>query len=383
MVEKIIFVDDEQHVLDSMTRQLRKRFEVLTATSGAMALQVFKEESPIAVIVSDMRMPGMDGIQLLSQVKDAYPETIRLMLTGNADQETAMEAANKGQIFRFLTKPCPAAALITSLALAVRQHRLVTGEKELLDKTLKGCVKVLSEILTLTDPVTFSSSRRVKTVVVALAELLGVKAVWKYEVASLISQIGCISLPSTILRNRQVGRKLDDDENTMFTNHPRIGASLLENIPRIQDVVEMIANQLVSYDDLTANETLDENVKLGAQLLKIANDYDLLLFQGSNPDEAIRKMKKSQGRYDPRILSLLPKIKKVQRNRVISHIAVKDITVGMVAEEDIIAKNGTMLTPKGQEISWAILQGLHNFSRKVGVQEPICVRLPDILSENK
>ncbi|WP_457577163.1 response regulator, partial [Desulfomarina sp.] len=118
--ETILFVDDEVNVLQSMKRQLRKRFTVLTSESRADALALLKKQGPVAVIVSDMRMPGMDGIQLLSQVKALYPDTVRIMLTGNADQETAVEAVNTGQIFRFLTKPCSMSVLVSSLALALR-----------------------------------------------------------------------------------------------------------------------------------------------------------------------------------------------------------------------------------------------------------------------
>ena len=135
MSDKILFVDDEENILQSIKRELRKRFEVFTACGGTEALDVLRKDGPFAVIVSDMRMPVMDGIQLLTTVKDIYPETVRLMLTGNADQETAIEAVNKGAIFRFLNKPCPTPTLAMALALAVRQYRLITAEKELLNKT--------------------------------------------------------------------------------------------------------------------------------------------------------------------------------------------------------------------------------------------------------
>ena len=121
MTDKILLVDDEPSILQSMQRQLRKRFKIVVAESGDEALAALKSKGPFAVIVSDMRMPGMDGVQLLSKVKDIFPDTVRIMLTGNADQETASEAVNAGQTFRFLTKPCSTAVLATSLALAVRQ----------------------------------------------------------------------------------------------------------------------------------------------------------------------------------------------------------------------------------------------------------------------
>ena len=376
MEEKILFVDDEQHVLDSITRQLRKRFTTRTATSGKAALEMLKDEGPFAVIVSDMRMPGMDGVQLLTQVKDAYPDTVRLMLTGNADQETATEAVNKGQIFRFLNKPCSTANLVTSLALAQRQFRLITAEKELLDQTLKGSIKVLSELLSMANPIAFSSGRRIKSVVVNLAKSLELDNLWKFEIAALISQIGCISLPSSILSKRQAGKELDGDEADMFANHPKVGAALLDNIPRIEEIVKMIEIQLTPYEQLAEVDDLDEEISLGAQILRISSDYDLLLIQGNSHSEAVQHLKKHKELYNPDMITMMKKMRVTENESVILHVAVKDISIGMIAENDIIAKNGAMLTPKGQEITWPVLQGLQNFSQKVGVQEPVCVRHP-------
>lgn len=376
MEEKILFVDDEQHVLDSITRQLRKRFATRTATSGKAALEILKDEGPFAVIVSDMRMPGMDGVQLLTQVKDAYPDTVRLMLTGNADQETATEAVNKGQIFKFLNKPCSTANLVTSLALAQRQFRLITAEKELLDQTLKGSIKVLSELLSMANPIAFSSGRRIKSVVVNLAKTLELDNLWKFEIAALISQIGCISLPSSILSKRQAGQELDEDEAKMFTNHPKVGAALLDNIPRIEDIVKMIEIQLTPYEQLIEDDDLDEEISLGSQILRIASDYDLLLIQGNSHAEAVQHLKKNKELYNSDMITMLKKMRVGEKESVVLHVAVKDISIGMIAENDIVAKNGAMLTPTGQEITWPVLQGLQNFAQKVGVQEPVCVRQP-------
>ena len=224
MTEKILFVDDEENILQSIKRELRKRFDIYTAEGGALALETLKNNGPFAVIVSDMRMPVMDGIQLLSTVKDLYPDTVRLMLTGNADQETAIEAVNKGQIFRFLNKPCPTSVLVTAIALAQRQYRLITAEKELLDKTLKGTITVLSELLSLANPIAFSSGLRIKNLVVHLAEQLHLPNLWQFEIAALMSQIGCVTLPHDILNKFYAGQPLDPEEEAMYRNHPQVGA---------------------------------------------------------------------------------------------------------------------------------------------------------------
>jgi response regulator RpfG family c-di-GMP phosphodiesterase len=337
-------------------------------------LQILKDEGPFSVIVSDMRMPGMDGVQLLSTVKDLYPDTVRLMLTGNADQGTAIEAVNKGQIFKFLNKPCSTAILVPSLALAQRQYRLITAEKELLDKTLKGSVKVLSELLSLSNPTAFSCGYRIKNLVVELAQLLQLSQIWKYEVASLMSQIGCITLPTDILNKKHANIELTPEENEMYQSHPKVGASLLADIPRLESVVGMISEQLRRYDEFTEEISIDEESVTGAQILRVALDYDLLLFQGKKHKEAVSELSSEKGVYNPDILKLLNNVKLEDEHVRIVSLKVHDISIGMIAEEDILAKNGILLTPKGQEITWPMLQGLLNFSKQVGVREPIRVR---------
>lgn len=376
MTEKILFVDDEPHVLQSIQRQLRKRFTLEIAEGGAEALRILKENGPFAVIVSDMRMPEMNGVELLSKVKDLYPETVRMMLTGNADQETAMDAVNTGHIFRFLTKPCPPAIFITSLALAQRQYRLINVEKDLLQQTLRGSVSVLSELLGIANPIAFSSAGRIKYYVVQLVETFGWHSSWKYEVAALMSQIGCITLPGDVLNKMYSGVALNDDEKEMYENHPEVGARLLEKIPRLEDVTRMIALQLLSYDEYTEELVAreDEEVINGAQLLKVVIDFDFQLFRGVSRVDAIKSLQKKKGRYNPIYLEALAKIKMDSEVRTLT-VKVHDLSVGMIPIDDVVAKNGALIIPKGQAITWSLLQGLNNFVRQIGVVEPITVQV--------
>ncbi|MBD3337204.1 MAG: response regulator, partial [Candidatus Eisenbacteria bacterium] len=138
MTERILCVDDDVDILKGFQRLLRKEFKIDVAVGGAEALEILEEKGPYAVVVSDLRMPGMDGIQLLSRVRELAPETVRVMLTGKADTEAAIEAVNEGQLFRFLTKPCPVKRLSQALHAAIAQHRLLTAEKTLLERTLRG-----------------------------------------------------------------------------------------------------------------------------------------------------------------------------------------------------------------------------------------------------
>jgi DNA-binding NtrC family response regulator len=149
MSDRILLVDDDSHVLDGYRRSLSRDFLVETAAGPDEALPLIEKNGPFAVIVSDMRMPGMSGIQLLGAVKSISPETVRIILTGNADMETAIDAINEGNIFRFLIKPCAHEVMAKTLTAALVQYRLVTAEKQLLEQTLSGSIQVLTEVLSL------------------------------------------------------------------------------------------------------------------------------------------------------------------------------------------------------------------------------------------
>ncbi|HFQ89223.1 MAG TPA: response regulator [Desulfobulbus sp.] len=375
MTDKILFVDDEQNVLQSMRRQLRKRFPLQTALSGDEALAILKREGPFAVIVSDMRMPGMNGVELLARVKNLYPDTVRIMLTGNADQETAIEAVNSGQIFRFLTKPCSTAILVPALALAQRQYRLVTAERELLQETLKGCVTVLSELLGQAKPTVFSAGLRIRELASRLATAMDMPNIWQIEVAALLVQIGCISLPTDIINKKYAGLELDSEEEKMWAGYPETGARLLESIPRLENVTKMIRWQQVRFDELeeTAGSEFDE-VLTGVQILKVAIDFDLETYKGNSPRTSIDRLRRRKGMYNPLVLDALASIRFEEQRRT-ACLTVDDIAVGMIADEDITARNGALILPRGQEITWSVLQGLYNFNRQVGIVEPIRVRI--------
>ena len=135
MPEKILFVDDETAILDGYKRLLRGEFQIETAVGGAAALEMLSKNT-YAVIVADMRMPQMDGAQLLFKVSVDYPNTIRIMLTGNSDMQTAVRAVNEGNVFRFLTKPCDRELISSTLKAALEQYRLGGLKQEDLGSTV-------------------------------------------------------------------------------------------------------------------------------------------------------------------------------------------------------------------------------------------------------
>ena len=181
MNNKILCVDDDSNILQGYKRTLRKDYEIFIAEGGEQGLSTIEKDGPFAVVVSDMRMPGMDGVQFLSRVKTVAPDTIKIMLTGNSDQQTAMDAVNEGSIFRFLTKPCPPEVLAKTLDNGLEQYRLATTEKDLLEQTLNKSLQVLVDILAMINPTAFNRSTRVKKLAREIADKLKIKNFGKWK----------------------------------------------------------------------------------------------------------------------------------------------------------------------------------------------------------
>jgi DNA-binding NtrC family response regulator len=153
MLPRVLLVDDDRALLASMARNLRGRYELVTAESGPEALKLAGAFPPFATIVADMQMPGMNGIELLRAFEKLCVTTTRIMLTGQTDLATAMEAVNHGHVFRFLTKPCAIEALEATIDAGIGQYHLATAEKVLLEETLAGSVQTLVDLLSVLEGV--------------------------------------------------------------------------------------------------------------------------------------------------------------------------------------------------------------------------------------
>jgi len=378
---KVLFVDDDPNILASYRRTLRKQFDLESALGGAEGLEVIEELGPFAVIVADMRMPGMDGIQFLGAVKQQSRDSVRMMLTGNADQQTAVEAVNKGNIFRFLTKPCPPETMAGALHAGIRQYQLVTAERQLLEETLRGSVKVFTDILGLVNPGAFSRGSRISRYVRHVAQQLQLADVWQFELAAMLSQLGCIALPPEVLDKVCAGRPLSDDEARLFSSHPSVGSQLVGSIPRLEIVARMIEGQERLFAERGArNEgTAHQNTAdMGAQILKAALDFDQWLLQDVSPKAAVATMRTDRRLYNPQVLDALESFRAGETGDAVRTLRVSDLARGMVIDEDIRAKNGVLLVAKGQEVTPPVLARLRAFAQGVGVAEPFRVRsLPE------
>ncbi len=370
-MEKILFVDDEPNLLHAIERHLGRTYKLTTATSGAEGLILLEREGPFPVVVSDMRMPGMDGVEFLSTVRWRFPESIRLMLTGNADLDSAMHAVNEGQIFRFITKPCAPDALEKNLQAALRQHQLIRAEKELLENTLKGTLQVLIDILSLSNPVAFSRTQRIRHYTRQIAVALKLEGLWRFEVAAMLSQIGTVAVPIPVLEKYTRGEDLEPAERSMIERHPVITHQLLARIPRLEAIAQMILHQQDPFDSKTQ---MADVIRMGGQILRAAGDFDSLLMQGKSPEQALKAMSQNAGVvYDPAVLEVLKTVPLPTFSKRVITLHVHELQAGMVIEQEIRTRNGLLLVPKGQEITPAMLGLLANHFEKHTIADAVVV----------
>ncbi|MFH0925427.1 MAG: HD domain-containing phosphohydrolase [bacterium] len=378
MDENILFVDDDVNILSSYERQFRGKYNMETALGGKKALAEITSKGPYAVIISDLRMPEMDGVQFFAKVKEGYPDTIRVMLTGQADLEAAISAVNEGNIFRFLTKPCPINILTSALNASLAQYQLVTAERVLLEKTLRGSVKVLTDVLSLVNPEAFGRSARIKRYAHGIAVQMGIPDVWRIEIATMLSQIGCIIFPEKILKKIYQGEKLSGEEAQLYKRHPGIASDLLINIPRLQEVSEIIAYQekLFNGSGTPSDNRRGEEIPLGARILKVALDFDLLEGIGMKKSEAFAKMELRSGWYDPQVLGALDKVLERREKYEVRELKIEDIRENMLAAEDIRTSKGILLIPRGQELEKLMIIRLRHFIKTEEISGTFRILIP-------
>ena len=375
MAHKILLVDDDRNILSGYQRVLRKAFDLETALGGEEALRLLTTDGPFSLVVADMQMPGMSGLELLDKAQAVSPDTIRIMLTGNTDQKTAADAVNQGQVFRFLTKPCSPEDLELAVRAGLRQYELVHAERELLEGTLTGAINLFSELLAGVDPVMFSRSQVVRSRSALLARKLGCDKVWEVEIAALLAPIGRITLPSRAIQ-AAVGRT---GLETLLAAMPEVGARLLQPIPRLEGVAQMIRYQAKGYDGsgLPDDDLQGEALPMGARILKVLWDFSELEYSRKSRMVALEEMKLRPKAYDPKVLealaeSLSPRLPATDGRG----LKLRDLRAGMVLASDIRTGAGGLVLPMGLRLGPGHLELLASLARLTDLQEPVSILFP-------
>ncbi len=379
---RVLFVDDEPQLLEGLARVLRREYQVVTATGGPAGIDLLRTDQDFAVIVSDLRMPGLDGISLLTAASRIAPDACRILLTGYADVRSATRAVNEGHVFQLLTKPCSPDLLKGVLDLGVEQHRLVTAQRDLLEQTLRGSVQALIDLLALAQPAAFGRAVRARRIIGEIAAMIGFRDRWQLEMAAMLSQIGVLTLPPEVAEHYAAGSDLNDEEAELIRGLPGIALTLLREIPRLDEIREILIALNYRFVSPDSSQTVEgTGIPLGARLLRAVLDFDWLGSRGLGPGEAVARLRAREGWYDPDVLSDLVSVVGVQHHRMVREIRLHDAELGMEFVDDVRAGDGTLLIARGQEVTEHLLDRIHDYWSDLELPAPVRVTLPQAAGE--
>jgi CheY-like chemotaxis protein len=356
----VLCVDDEPRVLEGLRLTLRQSYEVATATSGQEGLEVLEKKEGVAVVISDMRMPGMGGAAFLSKVRTLWPDSTRLLLTGELGRDAAVTAVNEGQIFRFLTKPCAPNKLVAAVEAAVRQHQLVTAEKVLLQQTVLGSIRALVDILAIVNPIAFGRGSRIKRLALDLAAAAGLPPSWQLEAAGLLSQLGYVSLPIELVEKSFNGEALDADETLLLGEVPKLTQRLIARIPRLEEVAAILT---FARRANVHGEPLAPNIVASAAILMNVLEFDALISKGESVETAIATLRARGGVKSAPLLAHLAALQGTAASGPqVREIRLREVQPGMILMDDLRTDLGTLLLSRGYEISQSYVDRMRNLS---------------------
>lgn len=374
MKDRVLIVDDEIEILSAMQRNLRNDYLVTVAIGAKEALEILNTSPSFAVVISDFKMPEMNGLDLLRIIRTNFPNTIRVLLTGFADLDLSIKAINDGYVFRFLTKPVEFNTIKQTINECIQQYKLITAEKELLEKTLKGTIKLLIDIMSITNPKITNIAGRIRSVAKDIALQMNIQNTWEVEIAGLLSQLGFIILPDEITSKLFNNKQLTNEELLQYKESPVQASKLIELIPRLANIAEGIRYMFINYDGSNCN-TSDFNqskIPLISRILKVSYDYNYYIEIGLDSIKATEKMMATPYQYDPAILNILLEITNIKsKGYVIKSIPYKQLRIGMILAENLKDESGMTLIARGQEITDAVVMRLMTIARSKKIQEPI------------
>ena len=386
MPAKVLFVDDDQKILNSVTRQFEDLFDLETANGPELALELIEADGPYAVVVSDMRMPGMNGIELLTSVKERSSDTVRIMLTGYADLQATIEAVNHGNIFRFLSKPCPQDVLEKAVRDGLTQHQLVTAERELLEGTLHGSIKVLSEMLSLVNPLAFGRTSQVQRIALAVGKEMQLESLWDLKIATMLFPLGYVTVSEKTLECVLGGSPVPSEDREALADHASVAQRMLRQIPRLEAVASIVAHQDKCFDGSgsPADGVAGKDIPVGARILKLASDFEIAYKREEDTSLALEQLCKKKHWYDDEVLRALQGALRsglCQSSK--REVSVPQLVSGMVIATDVRGAAGQLMVTSGQEITESTLHRLRDWYEKGVISETIEVEVLGEVDTNK
>jgi CheY-like chemotaxis protein len=358
---KVLFVDDQDEVLEDIKVQVSDVCDPYGATTSEEGLEIFENEGPFTVVVSDQILPGVDGSDFLAQVVRRDPHVSTMLLTGHANYADAMTAVNDGHVFRLLEKPYSPAALREAIVAGVRQRQLMESERVLLHETLVGAVNALTETLATVKPRFFGRAQRVKRLAGEIARYLEFPHPWQVETAAVFSQMASITLPEEEAENVFLRKHLRPQIIALVDKFPEVIDHLLGNIPRLEEVREIL--DCLFGNPLPYQKPGKEETYQAFEILDAALEYDYLEVEGHDSEVILGTLQAGSKNFNQDVIEAITKLQKKSKIRyLVNELSLDDLRVGMRLAEDLRLDTAMLVAPKGTDISRHFLQVLHNYN---------------------
>ncbi|MEC7201273.1 MAG: response regulator [Verrucomicrobiota bacterium] len=357
----ILFVDDEPSVLESLRRVVETHYPATFVKSAKEAIEAFEQQGPFAMVISDFRMPNLNGAELLLEIRNRDPDVVTMLFTGAAGFDDVSEAVRMGQIYRLIGKPCGAKEMLQNLEDGFRQYDAIRAEKNLLEQTLNGAVSALTTILSATEPLFFGRAQRVKKLAFKLADHMGIHDQWRLELASTFAYLGYLNLPPAMQERVYHKRIVPDKVTHLIEGFPRFAADLVKKIPRLEKIGNIIISIPRDYD---TNWQEEEHVRRLASVIRLANDFDEYSEAHYGPKAIHQKLKDRQHQYLPGAMEALGNVIDLEIDSLPEiEIPLRQIQIGMTLRQDIRLTDGLLLASKGTVIDEVVVELMDNYRR--------------------
>ena len=361
---KVLFVDDEEAILKAFKLNLGRKYSVFIAESGNEGLRVLEEEGPFEVIVSDFSMPGMNGADFLEKVREQNKEVVTMLLTGQANFDDLCDVVRRGEIFRLLGKPCSPEALDENLQQALRQHQLISAEKELLEKTLNGAIGAITSLLSAANPLFFGRAQRVKTLAIEVARELKIDHGWRLQVAADFCYLGYLTLPQDSQQNVYDGGELTPEMQKVIVSFPTFVSNLLKDIPRLHRIRKIIEFIQADFEDNTGEFHDERRI---ASIIRLAQEYDKYETKGCSKGEIFENLRPLETIFLPGSLDALANTRELHGGFMeASKVSPVNLKPGMRLIEELVLSDGQMLAPSGAMVSLSFMQMVQSHLAALG-----------------
>ncbi len=374
----VLVVDDVPENIHTLADILRDDYAIQAATSGDKALEAAAKTRPDLILL-DVMLPGMDGYgicRLLKQDKKlrGIPVIFVTALNDPEDEARGFAAGGVDYIVKPVSPPIVRARVATHLTLKDTETRL----RETLHKTLAGAVSLLTDVLTLSNPVAYSRAARLKRYVKLMAPYLDQPGFWQFELAALFSQVGSLSLPPGILEKIHAGHYVSETDKALFDLHPQAGSELIGRIPYLENVAAIIARQELGAAPRPVEPGARETVALGTRILRAVLAYDRHVSMGLPREAALGLLRADRDVQNREVVEALAKGLEADVLIMKPHdMFAYMLNPGYVLQKDVFSTAGELLLVAGTELSTPMIQALQRFASHQHLVEPLAVLAPD------